>query len=163
MYELLAIAYDTLPEAEAARSALVSLSSRYLVDVADALVATGNGAGRIRLARLVDMWPESLSGRPIWGTLAGILHRHPRVGPFTETRGALDDHGVGDAFMDQVAAQLTRRGAVLFVLARRANANHVLECLHQGLGDVLRSDFHRPTALAQRDPAELGLRAGLAA
>ena len=158
MYELLAIAYDTLPEAEAARSTLVSLSSRYLVDVADALVATGQGEGRIRLERLVDMWPESSSGRPIWGTLAGILHRHPRIGLATQSPGALDDHGVSDGFMDQVAEQLTGLRAVLFILARRANANHVLECLHQGLGIVLRSDFHRPMALAQQDPAGLGIR-----
>jgi len=163
MYELLAIAYDTLPEAESARSTLVSLSSRYLVDVADALVATGSGAGRIRLERLVDMWPEALSGRPIWGTLAGILYRHPRVGHAADTVGALDDHGVSDAFVGQVADVLTRKGAVLFILARRANANHVIECLHQSVDLALRSDFHRPTALAQRDPAGLGVRAGLAA
>lgn len=158
MYELLAIAYDTLPEAESARSTLVSLSSRYLVDVADAIVATRDAPRHIKLERLVDMWPEQLSGRPIWGTLAGILSRHPRVGRQADTAGALDDHGIQDSFMESVLDVLASRGAVLFVLARRVNADHVLEQLHQSSGQVLRSELHRPAALVAQDPAGLGIR-----
>jgi len=158
MYELLAIAYDTLPDAEAARSELLALSSRYLVDVADALVATSDAPRHIKLERLVDMWPEQLSGRPIWGTLAGILCRHPRVGQWAETAGALDEYGIQDSFIESVLTVLASRGAVLFVLARQANSGHVLECLHQTGGQVLRSDLHRPAALAAQDPAGLGIR-----
>jgi len=158
MYELLAIAYDTLAEAESARSTLVSLSSRYLVDVADALVATRDAPRHMKLERLVDMWPAQQSGRPIWGTLASILSRHPRVGQWAETAGTLDDYGIPDNFIESVLDMLSRRGAVLFVLARRANATHVLEQLHQSGDQVLRSEMHRPVALVAQDPAGLGIR-----
>ncbi|QID16414.1 DUF1269 domain-containing protein [Nitrogeniibacter mangrovi] len=163
MYELLVIGYDTLPQAEAARTDLLALSNRYLVDVADAVVATREPGQPIRIEHLVDLWPVGLSGRAIWGTLAAVLQRHPLCGGPAGAPERLHEFGLEDAFMSRVARLLEQRGGALLVLARRSGVGHVLDCLHRSGEAVLCSDIHRPQALEMDDPAGLGRHRSLAA
>jgi len=162
MYELLTIGYDSAADADSARATLIGLSSHYLVDVADAAVAIGDGRHHMRLEHLVDVWPVGLSGRAIWGTLAGVLQHHPAVREGFARAETLAEFGISDAYMEQVLTLLERKAAVLFVLARRNNSQHVLEHLHQLNGEFLRSEIHRPAELVHRDPAGLG-RSAMAA
>lgn len=156
MYELLVVPYDSLDEAEAARQRLQRLSNRYLVDVADAVVAGPDGAGRLKLEHLVDLWPVGLAGRAIWGSLAAVLREHPLVVGGAAGTETLADFGISDAFMAQVRDQLERHGALMFVLAREVNSAHVIEQLRISPEALLRSDIHRPEVIARRDPAGLG-------
>lgn len=166
MYELLTIGYDSALEADSARKTLIKLSSQYLIDVADAAVAVGDGRHHMRLEHLVDVWPVGLSGRAIWGTLAGVLQHHPSVKDGFARAETLAEFGISDGYMEQVLALLERKAAVLFVLARKNNSEHVLEHLHEVGGEIadelLRSDIHRPADLVRRDPAGLG-RSAMAA
>ncbi|MCB1955600.1 MAG: DUF1269 domain-containing protein [Rhodocyclaceae bacterium] len=148
MYDLLAIAYDTAEAAEAARCTLVALAEQYLVDVADATVAGGDGQHRIQLQGLVDQWPTGPAWQPNWGTLASLLARHPMAGPSTSGRDALAAYGISDAFMEALARLIDPRGAVLLILTRAATAERVLDRLAHPAGRVLRCAVHRPDGKA---------------
>jgi len=141
MYELLAIGYGSVEAAEAARSQLVALADRYLVDVADAAVATANGQRRIRLERMVDLWPIEADATPNWGSVAAMLQRHPALNASARAAGSLARFGIDDGYMAQVAELAQTRGAVLLVLVRRSNADHVLETLRQVPDAVLRCEL----------------------
>ncbi len=140
MYELLAIGYGSVEAAEAARSQLVALADRYLVEVADAAVAGADGRRRIRLERMVDLWPTEPDGRPNWGSVAAMLQRHPAVNASARGSGSLARFGIDDAYMTQLAELAHSSGAVLLVLARRVNIGPVLETLHQTPEAVLRCE-----------------------
>ena len=56
MNELIVIGYDTPEAAEAARTELFGMSQEYLVDVADAVVATADADGKIKLNQMVNTW-----------------------------------------------------------------------------------------------------------
>ncbi|MCB1906325.1 MAG: DUF1269 domain-containing protein [Rhodocyclaceae bacterium] len=147
MYELLVIPFDSVAAAEAAREQLVALASRYLVYVADAVVATGDGRHHIRLQHLVDQWPPDPAGTPVWGTLAGMFQRHSLVAASARSSaGGLDNFGLDDAFMEGMASLLDRRAACLCVLARASNADHVVERVGGGADEVLRARLRRSPA-----------------
>ena len=158
MYELLVIPYDDVSEAEAAREQVVTLASRYLVYVADAVVATGDGRHHIRLQHLVDQWPPEPSDRPVWGTLAGLFQRHELVAASARSGfGSLETFGLDDAFMEQMATLLEVHAAALCVLARKTNSEHVIERLGRRCEDVLRTGLQRPVANESKGPRGVGL------
>jgi len=160
MYELLAIGYGSVEAAEAARSQLVALADRYLVEVADAAVASANGQRRIRLERMVDLWPTEPDGRPNWGSVAAMLQRHPAVSASARVNGSPNRFGIDDAYMSQVADLAHSRGAVLLVLARRVNVGPVLETLRQAPEGVLRCELDlAPGRNGKQAPGASTLRA----
>ena len=49
-----------------ARQSLFEMSKEYLVDVADAVVATTVGNGKIKLDQMVNLWTVGISGGALW-------------------------------------------------------------------------------------------------
>lgn len=62
MPELIVIGYETPAAAEAARAEVLGMAREYLADVTDAVVATVDDAGGIRLAQMVDLWAVGATG-----------------------------------------------------------------------------------------------------
>lgn len=146
MSELLVIGYDTPEEAERARATLNDMSREYLVDVGDAVVATADSKGRIKLNQMVNLWTVGASGGAFWGILVGLLFLHPLIGVAAGAAsgalmGALSDYGINDDFMKKVSAVLKPGQAALFIMARKASSDRVLQKLGEEGGRIIRTNL----------------------
>lgn len=164
MAELIVIGYDTPEKAEAARSELFGLSKEYLVEVGDAVVATRDQSGRIKLNQMVNLWTVGAAGGSFWGLLAGFLFFNPLLGLVTgaaagAVAGALNDYGISDDFMREVAGVLQPRQAALFILANRVSSERVIDRLSRHGGRVLRTNLDTSQEQTLREAFEKAARA----
>lgn len=146
MSELLVIGYDTPEEAEQARTTLIDMSHDYLVDVGDAVVATADSKGHIKLNQMVNLWTVGASGGAFWGILVGLLFLHPLIGVAAGAAsgalmGALSDYGINDDFMKKVSAVLKPGQAALFIMARKTSSDRVLQKLGEKGGRIIRTNL----------------------
>lgn len=148
MSELIVFGYDNQGQAEEARTGLFKLSKEYLVTVSDAVVATAEPDGQIKLHQMVNLWAMGASGGAFWGLLAGILLFNPLIGVAAGAAtgalaGALSDYGIKDDFMREVGSVLQPGQAALFVLADRATSDRVIEAMAGYGGRILRTNLDR--------------------
>lgn len=146
MSELIVIGYDTAETAELARMDLLAMSRDYLVDVADAVVATSDQNGTIKLNQLVNLWSTGAAEGSLWGLLAGLLFLHPLLGVLVGASagglsGALSDYGIDDGFMRKVSALLKPGQAALFLMTRDTASDRVIAQLASHGGEVLRTNL----------------------
>lgn len=146
MSELLVIGYETPEKAEEARTALLGMAREYLVDVGDAVVATADEKGHIRLNQMVNLWTVGAGGGAFWGILIGLLFLHPLLGVAAGAAsgvlmGALSDYGINDRFMKEVSAVLRPGQAALFIMARTTSSARVLEKLGEHGGKIIRTNL----------------------
>ncbi|MCB1494031.1 MAG: DUF1269 domain-containing protein [Rhodobiaceae bacterium] len=146
MSELIVIGYQTPEQAEEARVALLGMAGDYLVDVGDAVVATADDKGNIKLNQMVNLWTYGASGGAFWGILVGLLFLHPLLGVAAGAAsgalmGALTDYGINDGFMKKVAAVLQPGQAALFIMARKTSSDRVLEKLGEHGGHIIRTNL----------------------
>ncbi len=146
MSELIVIGYDSPETAEAARTGLFGMAKEYLVDVGDAVIATTDEKGKIKLNQMVHLWSVGASGGAFWGILIGLLFLHPFLGVLVggaagAVAGALSDYGINDNFMKDVAKILQPGQAALFIMANRANSDRVIQKLSKHGGTVLRTNL----------------------
>lgn len=146
MSELIVIGYDTSEEAEAARNELSGMAREYLVDVADAVVATAEKDGKIKLNQMVNLWTVGATGGAFWGLLIGLLFFNPLLGVAVGAgagalSGALGDYGIDDTFMKDVASVLQPGQAALFMMMRANASDRVIERLGKKGGRVLRTNL----------------------
>jgi uncharacterized membrane protein len=156
MSELVVFGYESQAQAEEARNGLFKLSKEYLVTVGDAVVATAEPDGQIKLHQMVNLWAVGASGGAFWGLLAGILLFNPLIGVAAGAAsgalaGALSDYGINDDFMRDVASVLQPGQAALFVLADRASSDRVIEAMAGYGGRVLRTNLDRTQEQKLRD------------
>ncbi|MET3613080.1 putative membrane protein [Rhizobium aquaticum] len=156
MSELIVIGYNTQEQAETAREALYKLAKEYLIEVEDAVVATAEQDGQIKLHQMVNLWAMGASGGAFWGLLAGLVFLNPLVGVAAGAgagalAGALSDYGINDGFMKDVSAILQPGQAALFVSAKRATSDRVVEEMSKHGGRILRTNLDRTQEQALRD------------
>ena len=159
MSELLVIGYETPEKAEEARSALFGMAREYLVDVGDAVVATVDRKGNIKLNQMVSMWTIGASGGAFWGILVGLLFLHPLLGVAAGAAsgalvGALSDYGINDEFMKEVAGVLRPGQAALFIMARKTSSDRVLQKLGEHGGRIIRTNLDTSQEQKVRDAFE---------
>ncbi len=146
MSELVVIGYDTQDEAELARIELFAMKTEHLVDLIDAVVATSDEEGRIRLNQMVNLWATGGTSGALWGLVAGILFFHPLLGvALGGVTGALaasmEDFGIDDAFMKDVAKVLAPGQAALFLLVSTEASDRMIERMGMKGGHILRTNL----------------------
>lgn len=146
MSELVVIGYETPEQAEAARKELFGMSKEYLVDVADAVVATADSDGHVKLNQMVNMWTVGATGGAFWGVLIGLLFFNPLLGLAVGAgagalSGALTDYGLNDEFMKDVAHVLKPGQAALFMMMRTEASDKVITRLGMKGGHILRTNL----------------------
>ena len=156
MSELIVIGYNTQEQAETAREALYKLAKEYLIEVEDAVVATAEADGQIKLHQMVNLWAMGASGGAFWGLLAGLLFLNPLVGVAAGAgagalAGALSDYGINDGFMKDVSSILQPGQAALFISAKRATSDRVVEEMSKHGGRILRTNLDRSQEQALRE------------
>ena len=91
-----------------------------------------------------------------WGSLIGLMFLNPLLGLAVgatagAVSGALNDVGIDDNFMKELAAEMTPGSSALFVLVRKSTPDKVLEELKGTGGKILK------TSLSHEDEAKLQL------
>jgi uncharacterized membrane protein len=154
MSTLVVIGYKDLYQAEEVRLKLWKLQKEYLIDLEDAVVATKDQAGKIKLHQAVNLTATGAVGGSFWGSLIGLIFLNPLLGlamgaAAGAVSGALADVGIEDTFMKDLAATMQPGSSALFVLARRATPDKVFEELQGTGGTILQ------TSLSHDDEAKL--------
>jgi uncharacterized membrane protein len=145
MSTLIAIAYPDESTAKQARAALARLQTERLVELDDAVIAV-NHDGKIRLEQAVNLTGAGALGGAAWGGLLGLIFLMPIAGmAIGAASGAIGGHfsdfGVNDDFARDISRELKPDSAALFILARRATPDKVLEEMKQFGGTVLRTNL----------------------
>ncbi|SOC35884.1 uncharacterized membrane protein [Rhizobium subbaraonis] len=156
MSDLIAIVYPTEAKAEEVRQRLIDLQKEYLITLADAVIATRDDNGKVRLNQMLHTTAAGALSGSFWGLLVGVIFLNPLLGVAVGAAsgavgGALTDVGINDDFMKQLAAKLTPGSAALFVLVREMTADKVLKEISGYGGEVLQSSLDETKEKVLRD------------
>jgi len=165
MSDLIFIAFDTEQHAEEVRDKVLSLQKEYLIDIEDAVIATRDDKGRVKLNQLMHPTANGAVSGAFWGMLIGWLFMMPLAGAAVGAAGgalggALTDVGINDNDMKTQANEALKPGtAGLFLLIRKMTTDKVLDDLKGVGGTVIRTSFDHAkeealkAALAAEAPA----------
>ncbi|MBX3734029.1 MAG: DUF1269 domain-containing protein [Verrucomicrobiae bacterium] len=154
MSTLIVIAYPDLHQAEEVRLKLRKLQKDYLIDLEDAVVATKDAGGKIKLHQAVNLTAAGAASGGFWGALIGMIFLNPLLGMAVGAgagalSGKVSDYGINDQFMKDLAASLCPGSSALFVLVKKVTPDKVLQELEGSGGKVLK------TSLSDEDEAKL--------
>jgi uncharacterized membrane protein len=154
MSTLVVIGYKDLYQAEEVRLKLWKMQKDYLIDLEDAVVATKDQDGKVKLHQAVNLTATGALSGGFWGSLIGLIFLNPLLGlamgaAAGAVSGALTDVGIDDKFMKDLAATMQPGSSALFVLARKATPDKVLEEIQGTGGTILQ------TSLSHDDEAKL--------
>jgi uncharacterized membrane protein len=154
MSTLIVVGYDDIHQAEETRLKLRKLQSEYLISLEDAVVASKDSKGKIKLHQAVNLTAAGAVSGGFWGSLIGLIFLNPLLGLAVgagagAASGALSDVGINDQFMKDLAATMSNGSSALFVLVRKSTPDKVLEALKGAGGTVLQ------TSLSHADEAKL--------
>jgi uncharacterized membrane protein len=154
MSTLIVVGYDDIHQAEETRLKLRKLQSEYLISLEDAVVASKDSKGKIKLHQAVNLTAAGAVSGGFWGSLIGLIFLNPLLGLAVgagagAASGALSDVGINDKFMKDLAATMSHGSSALFVLVRKSTPDKVLEELKGAGGTVLQ------TSLSHADEAKL--------
>ena len=146
MSDLVVLAFPTEAKAEEVRQKLLAMQKEYLIELGDAVIATKDANGRVKLNQLVNTTAAGAVSGAFWGTLIGLIFLMPLVGAGIGAAsgalgGALADVGMNDKWMKETAAAIQPGTAALFVLVRKVTADKVLEGLKGEGGTVMKTSL----------------------
>jgi len=166
MSDLVFIAFDNEKKAEEVRDKVLAMQRDYLIDVGDAVIATRDEKGRVKLNQLMHPAGAGAVGGAFWGMLIGWLFLMPVAGAALGAAGgalggSLVDVDINDQDMKRQANEALKPGtAGLFLLIRKMTTDKVLEDLKGEGGTVIRTSFDHAkedalkAALAAHVPTE---------
>ena len=143
---LVVIEYDDQFKAEEMRLKLRKMQKEYLLDLDDAVVAVKDERGKIKLHQMVSLTGLGAVSGGFWGSLIGLIFLNPLLGMAVgaaagAVSGALQDVGIDDKFMKELADGLPAGGSALFVLVRNATPERVLEEVAGMGGKILKTSL----------------------
>ncbi|CAH1658676.1 DUF1269 domain-containing protein [Chelatococcus asaccharovorans] len=156
MSDLVVVVYPTEQKAEEVRQRLFELQKEYLIKIGDAVIATKNESGHVKLNQLVNSTAIGAASGGIWGLLIGAIFLMPLVGAAIGAAsgalgGALTDYGINDKFMKELSETLQPGNAALFVLVDGVTSDKVLEDLRGTGGTVLKTSLDHSKEQALRE------------
>ncbi len=154
MNTLVAIEYDDFFKAEEIRLNLLKMQKDYLIDLEDAVVATKDKDGKVKLHQIHSTVKTGAITGGFWGALIGLIFLNPLLGMALGAAsgvagGALSDIGINDQFMKELAESMKPNSSVLFVLVRKATPDKVLDEVKGTGGKILK------TSLSHEDESKL--------
>lgn len=146
MADLIVVGYDDEHKALEMRVKLLKLQREYLIDLEDAVVATKDASGAVKLHQVVNLTAAGAAGGGFWGALIGLIFLNPLLGVVAGAAsgaitGALADVGIDDDFMRELASTLRPGSSALFVLVRRMTPDKILDEVRGTGGKVLRTSL----------------------
>lgn len=156
MSNLIVIAYDDMFKAEEVRTQFRKMQQSYLVALDDAVVATKDAEGKVKLHQMQNLTAIGAVSGGFWGTLIGMLFLSPLLGAAIGASagaisGSLADAGINDDFMKKMASEFKNGSSMLFVLLRKETMDKMLEELAGTGGKVIQTSLtHEDEALLQQ-------------
>jgi uncharacterized membrane protein len=146
MSDLVFISFPSEAKAEEIRNKILEMQKDYLIEVGDAVIATKDAKGRVKLNQLMHTTAAGAAGGAFWGLLIGWLFLMPLAGAAIGAAsgaigGALTDVGISDPKMKQAAQALKPGEAGLFLLIRKMTTDKVLSDLKGVGGTVVSTSF----------------------
>jgi uncharacterized membrane protein len=146
MSDLVFIAFPSERKAEEVRAQILSMQESYLIDIGDAVIATRDQNGRVKLNQLMHTTVAGATSGAFWGLLIGWLFLMPVIGAAVGAAsgalgGALTDVGINDEQMKKAAQALKPGEAGLFLLIRKMTTDKVLAELKGVGGTVMQTSF----------------------
>lgn len=155
MNELLVFCFNDEYEADMVRTELLKLRRDHLVDLEDAIVATRNKEGNIRLRVIHHFSTSGVVGGGM-GTILGLIVGSILLDPIFEyvlheggtdvSKRMLAEIGISKNFIKELASKMRRVSSALFVLALKSDPDKILEDLKPFKGHVLRASLSQDEA-----------------
>ena len=146
MSDLVFITFPSEEKAEEVRSKILGLQQDYLIEIGDAVIATKDDKGRVKLNQLLNTTAAGAASGAFWGLIIGTLFLLPIAGAAIGAAsgavgGALTDIGINDDKMKEAAQALKPGEAGLFLLIRKMTTDKVLAALQGVGGTVVSTSF----------------------
>ena len=153
MSDLVVIEFPSESKAEEVRQKLLNMQKEYLIELGDAVIATKQADGKVKLNQLFHPTGAGAAIGTLWGALIGMIFLMPLAGAAIGAAsgalsGALTDVGINDGFMKEVSSTLDSGSAALFLLIRKMTTDKVLEDLKGVGGKVLQTSFDHTKEVA---------------
>jgi uncharacterized membrane protein len=164
MAHLVVIVFPDEATAFEMRAELVKMQKEYLIEMEDAVVVTRDQKGRTKLDQAVNLTAAGAVGGGFWGLLIGLIFLNPLLGAALGAgagalSGRLNDIGLNDKMMRDIAQSFKPGSSGLFVLVRKATVDKVLAGLKgfAGKGTVFQTSLTKDDEAALREALEAGL------
>ena len=150
MSDLVFISFPSESKAEEVRQKILDMQKEYLIDIGDAVIATRDAKGRVKLNQLYHATAFGAASGALWGTLIGWMFLMPLAGAAIGAAsgaigGAMADPGINDTKMKEAAQALQPGQAGLFLLIRKMTTEKVLADLKGVGGTVVSASFDHAT------------------
>ena len=155
MNELLAFCFDDEYEADKVRTELLKMRRDHLIDLEDAIVATRNQEGKIKLRLIHHFSTTGVVGGGM-GSILGIVVGSILLTPIFEyvvndagtviSEDVLAEIGISRDFIKGLASTMKPGSSALFVLVLKADPDKVLEELKRFKGKVLQTSLPKDEA-----------------
>jgi uncharacterized membrane protein len=134
MSNLVVLGLDNRDDAERVFDLTADLARQQLLQLQDAAYAWRDDKGKVRIQQAVSTTGAVAASGALWGTLIGLIFLNPlaglAIGAGTGAlAGKLTDIGINDDMIRQIGAQLQDGKAAVFVLARSATVDKVIDAL----------------------------------
>jgi uncharacterized membrane protein len=125
---------DNREDAERVFDLTGDLARQQLLQLQDAAYAWRDDRGKVRIQQAINLTGAGAASGALWGTLIGLIFLNPlaglAVGAATGgVAGKLTDVGINDDMIKQIGQQLQQGKAAVFILARSATVDKVIEAL----------------------------------
>jgi uncharacterized membrane protein len=142
---LVAIAYDDVPQAQQVMNTISELVKEHSLEVDDAVIVERRADGKVKLHQ-PSTAGAGAAGGALWGGLIGLIFLMPlfgmAIGAATgAAAGAASDYGVDDKFMKELGEKLPEGGAAVIVLVREATTDKVVPEIARYGGHVIQSSL----------------------
>ena len=136
--------------AEQMSDKLLGLQKPRLLSLADATVVVRRQDGKVKVKQAVSLVGAGALGGAFWGMFIGLLFYAPWLGLVSGAlSGALNDTGVDNKFITEVAAKIEPGHSALFLLVESWTEDKVMDEIKDLNAEVLQ------TSLSKEDEAKL--------
>ena len=148
MAHLVVLGVDNRDDAERLFDLAGDLAKQELLQLEDVAYAYRDHRGKVRIHQAVSLTGAGAASGALWGTLIGMLFLVPvaglAIGAGTGAlAGKLADVGISDDTIRQIAGQLEGGRAAVFLLARSATVDRVIEAVKPFNPTVIQTNLTR--------------------
>ncbi|HEV2929256.1 MAG TPA: DUF1269 domain-containing protein [Propionibacteriaceae bacterium] len=134
MAHLVVLGVDNRDDAERLFDLAGDLARQELLQLQDAAYAYRDDKGKVRIHQAVSLTKAGAASGALWGTLIGMLFLVPVAGLAVGAAsgalsGKLADIGINDDTIKQIGGQLEQGRAAVFLLARSATVDKVIDAI----------------------------------
>jgi uncharacterized membrane protein len=134
MTHLVVLGVNSRDDAERVLQVTEDLAKQQLLQRDDAAIAYKDDKGKVRIQQTMNLAGAGAASGALWGTLLGLLFLNPLAGLAVGAAsgaiaGKLTDVGINDQLIKDVGRELQDGHAAVFLLARSATVDRVIDAL----------------------------------